>query len=180
MSTNRLTFINVRRSSIFKIFLLTLKSFVDITLGGYYNLCLRYPFADDTQTPYDVIISAYMNSGSTFAGKMLGHRPDAFYFYEPLWRLSLWGYYTAENTLCSSRMPLCRCRKYFAYFYFYLIWSVWRNWKMYLTFTSQKIFIPLDVHKVPLTANCKVILPEKHFNQKWRRRSPDWTAQFFF
>ncbi|XP_045215485.2 carbohydrate sulfotransferase 1-like [Mercenaria mercenaria] len=57
---------------------------------------------------YDVILSAYMNSGSTYTGKILGFRKDAFYFYEPLWRLTLWGYYKSNFTVCSTRTSTCR------------------------------------------------------------------------
>ncbi|XP_060568831.1 carbohydrate sulfotransferase 6-like [Ruditapes philippinarum] len=49
-----------------------------------------------------------MNSGSTYTGRILGFRKDAFYFYEPLWRLTLWGYYRSNFTVCSTRTNMCR------------------------------------------------------------------------
>ncbi|XP_052796455.1 carbohydrate sulfotransferase 5-like isoform X2 [Mya arenaria] len=55
-----------------------------------------------------VIVSAYMNSGSTFTGRVLGFRKDTFYFYEPLWHLTLWGFYRNNDTLCSTREQSCK------------------------------------------------------------------------
>lgn len=57
---------------------------------------------------YDVLLSAYMNSGSRFTGRLLGFRADSFYFYEPLWRFSTWDYYRPPNVCCSSTSGGCR------------------------------------------------------------------------
>lgn len=51
---------------------------------------------------YDVILSAYMNSGSRFTGRLLGFNSQTFYFYEPLWKFSTWNYFIPHETMCSS------------------------------------------------------------------------------
>ena len=56
----------------------------------------------------DILLSAYMNSGSRFTGRLLGFRSDSFYFYEPLWKFSTWKYYKPPNVCCSSTNGYCR------------------------------------------------------------------------
>ncbi|WAQ99951.1 hypothetical protein MAR_024324, partial [Mya arenaria] len=50
----------------------------------------------------DIILSAYMNSGSRFTGRLLGFRPDTFYFYEPLYKFSVWDYFAGKDMRCST------------------------------------------------------------------------------
>ncbi|XP_053391392.1 carbohydrate sulfotransferase 1-like [Mercenaria mercenaria] len=57
---------------------------------------------------YDVLLSSYMRSGSTLMGIILGWRKDAFYLYEPLWKISMWSYWHGNETVCRSNRFDCR------------------------------------------------------------------------
>ncbi|XP_052795311.1 carbohydrate sulfotransferase 4-like [Mya arenaria] len=59
----------------------------------------------------DIILSAYMNSGSRFTGRLLGFRPDTFYFYEPLYKFSVWDYFAGKDMRCSTVIGECRRTK---------------------------------------------------------------------
>ena len=75
------------------------------------NVSLSLFWTDSNLTAngtYDVLLSAYMNSGSRFAGRLLGFRSDSFYFYEPLWKFSTWNYYKPPNVSCSTTFGSCR------------------------------------------------------------------------
>ncbi|KAH3779695.1 carbohydrate sulfotransferase 1-like [Dreissena polymorpha] len=55
----------------------------------------------------DIILLAYMRSGSTFLGNLLGWRPDVFYWFEPLRNLRLWDYIRDFDLLCNVVQPSC-------------------------------------------------------------------------
>lgn len=69
---------------------------------------LRPPFSAKEQGKHDVIISAYMNSGSRLTGQLLGFINQSFYFYEPLWKFTIWDYYRPPDVRCSSTEGSCR------------------------------------------------------------------------
>lgn len=56
----------------------------------------------------NVILSAYMNSGSRFTGQLLGFHNQTFFFYEPLWKFTIWDYYKPPNVRCSTTEGSCR------------------------------------------------------------------------
>jgi len=58
------------------------------------------------------MLISYMRSGSSALGRLLGHRNDTFYFYEPLWKLHKWEFLTGEkyDTLCSTLTSDCKLR----------------------------------------------------------------------
>ena len=55
----------------------------------------------------DLILSAYMRSGSTIIGKLFGHRLDTFYLFEPLWGIAKFQFYKGNNSLCHYYRPHC-------------------------------------------------------------------------
>ncbi|WAR07401.1 CHST5-like protein [Mya arenaria] len=57
---------------------------------------------------YDLLVNAYQNGGSRFTSNLFGFRPDAFYFYEPLWRFSVQEYFRSPGTVCSILNNTCR------------------------------------------------------------------------
>ncbi|XP_052282006.1 carbohydrate sulfotransferase 4-like isoform X2 [Dreissena polymorpha] len=57
-----------------------------------------------------LLLSSYMNSGSSFTGSLFGHRDDAFYFYEPLWTFGVFSYFRSPNTECDTLEDPTNCR----------------------------------------------------------------------
>ena len=57
--------------------------------------------------PSDIILNTYMRSGSTITGKLLGHRTDTFYLYEPLWYVARLRFYKGSSLLCHYYQPNC-------------------------------------------------------------------------
>ena len=55
-----------------------------------------------------ILVNAYMRSGSSFATEILTKQPSTFYFYEPLFKFSRWGYFTGDGQLCNTLVPTCR------------------------------------------------------------------------
>ncbi|KAL4218155.1 hypothetical protein ACF0H5_022891 [Mactra antiquata] len=53
-----------------------------------------------------ILVNAYMRSGSTFLGRLLGHQEKIFYFYEPLHRMISWNYLNGTN-VCKYTEPVC-------------------------------------------------------------------------
>ncbi|KAL4218116.1 hypothetical protein ACF0H5_022852 [Mactra antiquata] len=53
-----------------------------------------------------ILVNAYMRSGSTFLGGLLGHQEKIFYFYEPLHKMISWNYLNGTN-LCKYTEPVC-------------------------------------------------------------------------
>ncbi|KAL4227572.1 hypothetical protein ACF0H5_013015 [Mactra antiquata] len=72
---------------------------------------VKPPFDYESNKKHDVILSAYMNSGSRYTGQLLGFRNESFFFYEPLWRFSIWDYYRPADIQCSSTVGSCRTVK---------------------------------------------------------------------
>ena len=70
---------------------------------------INYDFMKNTTLAdtWDVIVSSYMRSGSTFIGTNIGHREDAFYWYEPLLQNFDWKYYRKDGKLCDALTPTC-------------------------------------------------------------------------
>ena len=66
---------------------------------------------EPNQQPYpeafDVILSAYKHSGSSITGKVLGGRPDAFYVYEPLWKVLRDSFYKGPDLRCLDSGKYC-------------------------------------------------------------------------
>ncbi|KAL4218862.1 hypothetical protein ACF0H5_021450 [Mactra antiquata] len=59
-----------------------------------------------------VLLNSYMRSGSSYMGRILGHRQDVFYYYEPLWTNLIWVYHKGEEKLCSNIKPnQCKSNK---------------------------------------------------------------------
>ncbi|XP_052809141.1 carbohydrate sulfotransferase 4-like [Mya arenaria] len=71
---------------------------------------LRVHTSRDARSPetYDLLVNAYQNGGSRFTADLFGFRPDAFYFYEPLWRFSEQEYFRSPSTVCSILNNTCR------------------------------------------------------------------------
>ena len=82
---------------------------------------------------YDVILSAYMNSGSRFTSRLLGFQPDTFFFYEPLWKFSIWDYFKPPDLSCSTTVGSCR----YAIFTFPLCCRIQIQW---LSFGFKHVF----------------------------------------
>ena len=59
------------------------------------------------QESSDVILNAYMRSGSTILGKLLGHRKDTFYLFEPLWKVAKFQFYKGPDHICHYFRPYC-------------------------------------------------------------------------
>ena len=57
---------------------------------------------------YDVLLSAYMRSGSTLTGQILGYHSDSFYVFEPLMIIAPWIYWMGTDTVCRSDREECR------------------------------------------------------------------------
>ena len=83
-----------------------------ILLWTYYFL-----FTTDTsqlntrkKEPIHVLISAYMRGGSTFGADLLTREQgiSRVFFYEPLFTISTYGYFTGDNQLCNTLKPTCR------------------------------------------------------------------------
>ncbi|XP_045216341.2 carbohydrate sulfotransferase 1-like [Mercenaria mercenaria] len=66
------------------------------------------PFAEQENGKHDIILSAYMNSGSRFTGRLLGFINQSFFFYEPLWKFTVWDYYKPPDVRCSTTEGSCR------------------------------------------------------------------------
>ena len=50
-----------------------------------------------------VLVFAYMRGGSTFLGRdIIGRMTGSYHFYEPLWKLTKYGYYT-NNSFCELK-----------------------------------------------------------------------------
>jgi len=62
------------------------------------------------QARSDVMLVSYMRSGSSALGRLLGHRNDTFFVYEPLWKLHTWTFLTGEkhDIQCSMLTPDCK------------------------------------------------------------------------
>ena len=56
---------------------------------------------------FDVILSAYKHSGSSITGKVLSSRDDAFYVYEPLWKLLKNSFYKGPDLRCPDTGKYC-------------------------------------------------------------------------
>ena len=56
---------------------------------------------------YDVILSAYKHGGSSITGRVLGNRGDAFYIYEPLWKLLRASFYKGPDLRCLDSEKYC-------------------------------------------------------------------------
>lgn len=82
-------------------------------LSEIFYILILIAFAVKGDGKHDIILSAYMNSGSRFTGKLLGFINQSFYFYEPLWKFTVWDYYTPPNMRCSSTEGSCRYDNYF-------------------------------------------------------------------
>ena len=63
--------------------------------------------SDLDQEPSDVILNAYMRSGSTILGKLLGNRLDTFYTFEPLWNVAKFQFYKGPGLYCHYFKPYC-------------------------------------------------------------------------
>ena len=63
--------------------------------------------SDLDQEPSDVILNAYMRSGSTILGKLLGNRLDTFYTFEPLWNVAKFQFYKGPELFCHYFKPYC-------------------------------------------------------------------------
>ena len=63
--------------------------------------------SDLDQEPSDVILNAYMRSGSTILGKLLGNRLDTFYTFEPLWNVAKFQFYKGPKHYCHYFKPYC-------------------------------------------------------------------------
>ena len=63
--------------------------------------------SDLDQEPSDVILNAYMRSGSTILGKLLGNRLDTFYTFEPLWNVAKFQFYNGPMLYCHYFQPYC-------------------------------------------------------------------------
>lgn len=72
------------------------------------NILTESAKSKDEVKHYDVLLSSYMRSGSSLAGIILGYRDDAFYVYEPLWKISKWTYWHGNNSICRSDKLECR------------------------------------------------------------------------
>lgn len=85
-------------------------SFIFSHHGRKYVWCTFFAafVAAPGEQKHDVLVSAYMNSGSRFTGRLLGYLPDSFYFYEPLWKFALWDYFRPPNKRCSTIAGDCR------------------------------------------------------------------------
>ncbi|XP_045166790.2 carbohydrate sulfotransferase 4-like [Mercenaria mercenaria] len=55
----------------------------------------------------DVLAVAYMRTGSTFLGKVLGWRNDVFFWFEPLRKYGAWQYLRQNDLLCHILRPNC-------------------------------------------------------------------------
>ncbi|XP_045165955.2 carbohydrate sulfotransferase 1-like [Mercenaria mercenaria] len=55
----------------------------------------------------DVLLVAYMRTGSTFLGKVLGWRDDVFFWFEPLRKDRNWQYLRGNDLLCQDLKPAC-------------------------------------------------------------------------
>ena len=72
-------------------------------------------YSHHKQGHHDIIISAYMNSGSRLTGKLLGFLNQSFYFYEPLWKFTVWDFYKPPDQRCSTTEGSCRSDGYFSF-----------------------------------------------------------------
>ncbi|XP_076101017.1 carbohydrate sulfotransferase 1-like [Mytilus galloprovincialis] len=50
-----------------------------------------------TSASTDILLFGYMKGETTFVGNIVGCRANVFYFYEPLWSLSIGGYFTKDK-----------------------------------------------------------------------------------
>ena len=56
---------------------------------------------------FDVILSAYKHSGSSVTGRILSSRQDAFYIYEPLWKVLRFSFYKGPDLRCFDAHKYC-------------------------------------------------------------------------
>ncbi|CAC5363960.1 unnamed protein product [Mytilus coruscus] len=62
-----------------------------------------------TSDSTDILLFGYMKGETTFVGHIVGCRTNAFYFYEPLWSLSIGGYFTKDK---ECRIHENNCKSY--------------------------------------------------------------------
>ncbi|WAR31661.1 hypothetical protein MAR_034203 [Mya arenaria] len=56
----------------------------------------------------DIMLVAYMRTGSTFIGDVLGRREDVFYWFEPLHKQRMLQYLRGRHFLCNYFRPICQ------------------------------------------------------------------------
>ncbi|XP_045197675.2 carbohydrate sulfotransferase 1-like [Mercenaria mercenaria] len=56
---------------------------------------------------FNLIISTYMRSGSTFLGRLFSIRHDTFYVFEPLWNVQKFAFYWGKRSLCHYNENRC-------------------------------------------------------------------------
>ncbi|KAL5013972.1 hypothetical protein ScPMuIL_008242 [Solemya velum] len=79
----------------------TLQMTPDTMMKGFHDHITKKPERTD------IMLLGYYRGGTTFVGRILGHRTGSFYFYEPLWNLSKWGEFK-KTEWCDQRKPYCR------------------------------------------------------------------------
>ncbi|XP_063435998.1 carbohydrate sulfotransferase 1-like [Mytilus trossulus] len=68
------------------------------------------PQKNITSDNTDILLFGYMKGETTFVGNIIGCRTNVFYFYEPLWSLSIGGYFTKDKE-CSFHEKNCKSNR---------------------------------------------------------------------
>ncbi|XP_060604034.1 uncharacterized protein LOC132756909 [Ruditapes philippinarum] len=79
-----------------------------LTMAQLRKDLIKLPYSRNKHGHHDIIVSAYMNSGSRLTGKLLGFLNQSFYFYEPFWKFTVWDFYKPPDLRCSTIEGPCR------------------------------------------------------------------------